>query len=64
VDKVDEVEEAKIQPKIDENTWEEFVVAMHREYGVTPDVGNRSVNDVLQDVVFSLIEAEETEDKE
>jgi len=41
----------KIEKLVDEKTWSEFVITMNQEYGVTPDVGKRSVNDVLRDVV-------------
>jgi len=41
----------KYRPVLDEKTWSEFVITMNQEYGVTPDVGKRSVNDVLRDVV-------------
>jgi len=44
-------EGAKYRPVLDEKTWSEFVITMNQEYGVTPDVGKRSVNDVLRDVV-------------
>jgi len=44
-------EEEVIQPRIDKKTWGKFVTVMHRQYSVLPDVGSRSVDDVLQDVV-------------
>jgi len=46
--------EAILQPKIKEKTWGQFVVTMHRQYSVLPDVGGRSVNDVLEDVVDAI----------
>jgi len=47
-------EEGAIQPRIREKTWGQFVVMVNREFGILPDVGKRSVNDVLEEVTEVL----------
>jgi len=43
-----------MRPQIKEKIWGQFVVLMNQEHDVTPDVGRRSVNDVLEDVVAEI----------
>jgi len=47
-------EEGSIQPRIRQKTWGQFVVMVNQEFGILPDVGSRSVNDVLEDVVDAI----------